>query len=1377
MRSDGREFTSTSTVTVVHRQSFPQVPPELLLKEHAGNFRLTNLTLASLLEIVSPKVNIVLPPDFSSTDEIGRAGDEFVRSLLKEAALRPPVPLEKIKRPPVDSQNRGQDTAETKRHAKTTPPLGPTNASGGEAPLKEGSFVFQSVVPSHLSAFSFIRMTSSCHCTNTKPGGQEDPQNKKNCPLCTGLASRNYQTEEREILWGYNTGAVVHVTLRSYAVDLKILREHKTLPPRRRQVSADIMRANEIEENAVNTFDDSFFTADRHDVSEMESSGVLQGESAALQTTTTRPPRGVSLLGYYPTGGVCSLVYDAHTDLAISGGSEGTILVWDVHQRYRTALQKKYVEDEGMRSSRGPQQFAMYVYTRRLTQRIRHAHDGAISSLATHCELVLSGGIDGLVKIWSTVGSANLSTPGAPPEYAEQQSVNCYGWVRQIWCAPERNVQGEDMWVTCENGDIIGFKGSTLSQQPVFSSFRGRSSMLLECLCKAGDRPLSLSPNPTKWSPRSDSGSAGGNNVSKRTLGSPRTKYSEKNALKRLRMGEIFRAMRITRKFQVVSEEARLASTHGSGFCLKEESTSAITSLIPLAERNLFITVGYSPIVRFLDMTRLSVTAVVEHPSLNARNTETLCGNPLSTSPKNSSDQPKVQLDDSKVNKCKNRLAVGGIKGEKGLRFTDVLYITSHDYLLLLDNRNTVFVWDNANNVFCASWTIPELSDCGRPNTALRLLPCGTRHYDGSKAYNLQRAPDSSSYEPKQSSSRQLNQPGAMEIFLEAEETPGVAKIPFFLACSLSLEFCEVVIEMHTRINFQAHQDTIVGVFLPHFSTFSPSCVSEEERSSASPDSPVFDSLTSMARMNQSLVRSLTRSLYNKMPARLIGVNPCSDFGEETLNDSFSDWRREYLKRENSSHQVCVVSCSVDGDICFWGHSFKLLRVYHYKQLKTKDTSVCTIITHKPQFFDNVTSAFDAPPLKVRHKKDDTVLELQNSGSDDITSFYFSSRWQLALTGHDDGSIRFWPSDRQVATCVWHRGAHRNAVSGFVEANIMGDDKRQLTRARFGSVLDLVAKIRPTELLATISFDGHLAVWEYVDRKEFYLRDGTRVSHNELLCVAFDDMNELFVVGDSGGVISSWQARNLVPRRCVPSRPPSPWRPQALSRAPKPHRLREGRRTLLVAQRHGNGVERQGEVRRIGHTEAVAALFANGSSVFSGGEDGRVFLWDMNIGCLVREYFLLHDARETVEHCDLLRAESTFCASETHGNMGSCCLMSSCYKMMNTAVRHPENVTFITWIKQRPGHFLVSTREGWLYHFEESQVYPRSVYKHDSAVMCMCVLQEGDAPDKQPVFGDDSGKNVGVSSSLGAALAFRVLIGDETGRIAVIQEAYFVPVA
>ncbi|KAH9589011.1 WD40 repeat [Trypanosoma melophagium] len=1438
MSDTGCDETPSPVATmIVRRQCFPRVPPELLLREHAERFRLTGLTLASLLSAVTPRVYDVLPPFVAQTDINGEVNHELIDIILKDMTKMPTVTREHIKETNITRKRMTYEEGKLKGLLGATKTqsssLNNTAIEKEDVQNENVPFIFEEASPSRITATGIVRRKIPL-----MEMADLSAQSVSDRRLFTRgeTALPDFDVEEREVLWGYDTGAVVHVGLRTFALDLQVLRQYETLLPthRRRRCSSSEIQVSSREVSMDDNSGDSSRMLLEGKGSATKTEKYTEERDDTIDIMSERAPYGVSLLGYHPVGTVCCLVYDAANDLAISGGDDGSLLVWDLHQRYRAAYRERHVNDDELRQMRPMQQFSKYVKSRRLVQQIRHAHNGGISTLATHCELLLSGGVDGTVKVWSTEqSSSHNSFSVAPPQYIERQLFRCRGWVRHIWCAPERSVQGDDVIITSESGDITCLKGSTASQQPIVQTSRGRHKLLLDALRESGS-PLSMPDTDGKRrlgvvSPPSTLNSLVRVKCNEDESTLPDLSPEERKAFRLLNSGVITRALRRTRTLQTISEEARLASSVGNRFSLRDESTSAITRIIPLVERNLFITVGYSSMVRFLDMNRRTVAGVVEHPSLTAASERgKRDGNTTINNNGNGTSNTMKKEPNSRVKSVQFKIDRKGTHGLCGsgntshgiisgknevLRFIDVLYVSSCDYLLLLDNRNTVFLWDYAENNMLTSWIVPNVNEGGKQNIALSLLPCGTRHYESGCIRSKNRVRSRTLYRPQRRVACYYKYTDETE---ESRMSDGdltrVTRIPFFVVCSKSLELCDIVVESNARLEFQGHQDSIVGIFIrkdPLSSSPKNKKVNKEILLTTTTSSggvtveksETFDKKTTNAVdvIGRNTQQGHNIAAHSRGGDRKVGhyfeaIDKLYDSSGHDNNTKLNNEHNLSLRFEKSlrktedSNRLRVLSCSVDGTICFWGNLFEPLRTFNHKTIAKENAKFCTTTTHKPVSLDNVISPFDAPLRILKDKKTGKVIEIENDGCDDTTSFYFSARWNFAITGHDDGSIRFWPCNQQLATFAWHKRIHRNAVSGLMEARIGRTEKQRRIDVLQGKSPEDISGNECIELLATVSYDGYLAVWERPETAKIHLYARTRVSQSELLCVAFDEMNQLFIVGDSSGMVSSWSARDLELRCKIPSRPNSPWRPVVTAAGSDLTSSGLFAPTAVPASNDGRSSEsvKSTRAKRVGHTEAVTALLVDGNLVFSGGEDGRVFLWDLNFGVLIREYFLLHDTEIIAWHRRCRKSESE---KKMHGTT----MYSNETTSRTVGVSRPttemmwfpsENVTSLVLLKRRRGDFLVATREGWIYHFRQKEPYPYSTYEHNSSIRCMCVLQEGwdsEEEEKEAKGREDNVTNNSDSGSLEFTgiflrkkdLAFEVAIGCENGKIAVIREAFF----
>lgn len=117
---------------------------------------------------------------------------------------------------------------------------------------------------------------------------------------------------------------------------------------------------------------------------------------------------------------------------------------------------------------------------------------------------------------------------------------------------------------------------------------------------------------------------------------------------------------------------------------------------------------------------------------------------------------------------------------------------------------------------------------------------------------------------------------------------------------------------------------------------------------------------------------------------------------------------------------------------------------------------------------------------------------------EEITSFLLCSEWDMVITGHNNGSLVYWPLDNLDIQCVTRHKVHDNAVSALLRVSLTTDLQ---------------------EVLATIGFDGVLALWQNSPKSEAHSISKTRVSWSELTCVVYNPYRKTFVVGDTNGTV------------------------------------------------------------------------------------------------------------------------------------------------------------------------------------------------------------------------------------------------------------------
>ena len=166
----------------------------------------------------------------------------------------------------------------------------------------------------------------------------------------------------------------------------------------------------------------------------------------------------------------------------------------------------------------------------------------------------------------------------------------------------------------------------------------------------------------------------------------------------------------------------------------------------------------------------------------------------------------------------------------------------------------------------------------------------------------------------------------------------------------------------------------------------------------------------------------------------------------------------------------------------------------------------------------------------------------------ELSSFHFVHSRGSFVTGHADGSILLWSHDSGSAIIL---EGHRNTVTAMAIANIRGHD-----------------------YLLSVSFDGHLIVWNLHRAATFdsAMIQMLRAHKEEILCLVVDNERQTAFTAGNGRVIKGWDTQSM-------------------------------------------------ELRMVfkGHTDAVTSLAMDGNFLFSTGEDMAIRVWDTHARCLLRK--------------------------------------------------------------------------------------------------------------------------------------------------------------
>eukprot|EP00796_Vickermania_ingenoplastis_P013398 gene13398-9221_t len=637
-------------VTVYVRLSsvYPCVPQELILRQYTKAFGISDYSPSSLVEALFP-ANLAqfVPPE--------SCGEAVHDSIKKNKSMR---------RPPLPRENIRNDVMQSEPDKKLVSKVGVT------------------------SMFSFPRLgsTIACVCCLREP----------NEPFLS--------EEDTQFLMGYDTGAVIVVSLKQYGAQLESMRMA--------EFKADILG---------------------EDATLPESEGGL----SIHLWGTSRTPSGVELQGYHHSGKVLCVTHDCNVDLGITGGADGVLYLWDIRNRHGTAKRNLINQSQVTRSS-ATSQFSEAVRNRRLLHSIKGAHDGPVSAVTMYTTFLITGGADKKVRIWQCEVAKN----GTPQTYVVFQEFSMEGWVRSVTAAPLRGVQMDDVLVTDDNGVMMGLKACTAEMKSVFT--RSRTDI--------GSGP---------------------------ELDIPKVRSVT---------GDGKLTFCVTRTHHFFSEESMRIGPSRVRF--KEEISNTMLRVIPIMNYTALLSVTFSPIVRLMDYAHLRVSAKVQHPSLTAIGAK-VNAKAASSVYRNENERRRQVFDEKKENlEQGNRLEPNSsakletLRSEP-LRFIDALYIPMYDIILLLDNRNTVFVYERNSNDVLAKVSISSSNEEGKPKKAKELLPVGRCYNDATELSKT-----------------------SSESLLEGRDF----SIPFFVLTDRSVDLFHVLPTRNTVIEVPAHKTAVVGL-------------------------------------------------------------------------------------------------------------------------------------------------------------------------------------------------------------------------------------------------------------------------------------------------------------------------------------------------------------------------------------------------------------------------------------------------------------------------------------------------------------------------------------------------------------------------------------
>jgi WD40 repeat protein len=196
-------------------------------------------------------------------------------------------------------------------------------------------------------------------------------------------------------------------------------------------------------------------------------------------------------------------------------------------------------------------------------------------------------------------------------------------------------------------------------------------------------------------------------------------------------------------------------------------------------------------------------------------------------------------------------------------------------------------------------------------------------------------------------------------------------------------------------------------------------------------------------------------------------------------------------------------------------------------------------------------------------KQLDCVLTLREKLSE-IVSCCLLVAIPWVVTGHDDGSLKFWSIHKDT---TFRFSSHDNTVS------VVGEGFQRPGR-----------KGQPENWphLFTGSFDGCFAVWDMPSEgNKAKCEARVRVSTSEIVAAVYDPLRMAYIVGTNDGDVTVWSADELKP---------------------------------LMRLRGPEGP------RRPAHAAAVTCVALDGNIAFTGGEDESIYMWNLVTGEFTKEF-------------------------------------------------------------------------------------------------------------------------------------------------------------
>jgi WD40 repeat protein len=214
----------------------------------------------------------------------------------------------------------------------------------------------------------------------------------------------------------------------------------------------------------------------------------------------------------------------------------------------------------------------------------------------------------------------------------------------------------------------------------------------------------------------------------------------------------------------------------------------------------------------------------------------------------------------------------------------------------------------------------------------------------------------------------------------------------------------------------------------------------------------------------------------------------------------------------------------------------------------------------------------------------------------EIVSFVVLTSAPWFVTGHDNGTLKFWSLGKDT---TFRFAAHDNTVS------VVGEGFHRTVRG-------CITEDWPH--LFTGSYDGCFAIWEMPSEgNKAKCEARVRVSTSEVLSAVYDPLRKAYIVGTNDGDITIWSTDELKPVM----------------------RLRSANGPKLPA-----------------HSGAVTCLALDGNIAFSGGEDEAVLLWNMATGELTKELvFRSNDELGDIQSFRVLPTTGNLLVATRNGNL------------------------------------------------------------------------------------------------------------------------------